>query len=79
MPGLDSTSIAREAGRPDERPSTALVATAAAAFARAFASRIEAPLDGILPPGADPAAERVGSSARNPGRRSRTPDARCPR
>ncbi len=60
MPGLASTSIAREAGRPDERPSTAQVAVAAAAFARAFASRIGAPLDGLLPPDADPAAERAG-------------------
>jgi lipoyl(octanoyl) transferase len=59
MPGLVSTSIAREAGRPDERPSTAQVAIAAAAFARAFAGRIGAPLDGILPPAADPAAERA--------------------
>jgi lipoyl(octanoyl) transferase len=59
MPGLDSTSIAREAGRPDERPSTAQVAVAASAFARAFAAAIEAPLDGELPPGADPAAERA--------------------
>lgn len=59
MPGLDSTSIAREAGRPDERPSTDVVARAAAAFALAFAARIGAPLDGVLPPDADPVAERA--------------------
>ena len=59
MPGLDSTSIAREAGRPGERPSTAQVGVAAAAFARAFAERIGAPLEGALPPDADPAAERA--------------------
>ncbi len=58
MPGLDSTSIAREAGRPDERPSTARVAGVASVFARAFAARIGAPLAGVLPPDADPVAER---------------------
>jgi lipoyl(octanoyl) transferase len=58
MPGLDSTSIAREAGRPRERPSTDAVATAAAAFARAFAAAIGAPLEGPLPPDADPRRER---------------------
>ena len=57
MPGLDSTSIAREAGRPGERPSTRRVAEAGAVFARAFAARIGAPLEGLLPPDADPAAE----------------------
>jgi lipoate-protein ligase B len=64
MPGLDSTSIAREAGRPGEAPSTEQVATAAAVFARAFAARIEAPLDGALPPDADPVAERAALGAR---------------
>jgi lipoyl(octanoyl) transferase len=59
MPGLDSTSIAREAGRPGEAPSTARVAEAAAIFAGAFAARLGAPLAGMLPPDADPAAERV--------------------
>ncbi len=59
MPGLDSTSIAREAGRPDEEPSIDQVARSAAAFARAFAARIAAPLEGRLPPDADPATERV--------------------
>jgi lipoyl(octanoyl) transferase len=59
MPGLDSTSIARETGRPGETPSTAQVAEAAAVFARAFAARIGAPLEGALPPDADPVAERA--------------------
>jgi lipoyl(octanoyl) transferase len=59
MPGLDSTSIAREAGRRDEPPSTDEVARSAAVFARAFAVRIAAPLEGRLPPDADPATERV--------------------
>jgi lipoyl(octanoyl) transferase len=59
MPGLDSTSIAREAGRPHEAPSTARVAEAAAVFARSFAAVLDAPLDGALPPDADPATERA--------------------
>jgi lipoyl(octanoyl) transferase len=58
MPGLDSTSIAREAGRPGEAPSTERVAEAAAVFARSFATLIGAPLEGSLPPGTDPSAER---------------------
>jgi lipoyl(octanoyl) transferase len=63
MPGLDSTSIAREAGRPDEPPSTERVAEAATAFARAFAARIGAPLAGALPPAADPRATREALEA----------------
>lgn len=59
MPGLDSTSVAREAGRPDEAPSTEQVARAAGVFARSFAARLGAPLDGTLPPDADPAVERA--------------------
>ena len=47
MPGLVSTSIALEAGRPDERPSTAVVERAAIAFARALATRLDAPLAGF--------------------------------
>ena len=71
MPGLRSTSIARErasAGLPgvgadpgadaDTPPSTASVAEAAAAFAPALAWRLRATLVGDLPPGADAAAER---------------------
>jgi lipoyl(octanoyl) transferase len=59
MPGLDSTSVARELGRPDEAPSTARVAAAAGAFARAFAAHLGATLLGTLPPEADPASERA--------------------
>lgn len=44
MPGVASTSIARERGDLDARPSTASVEGAAWLFARAFASRIDAPL-----------------------------------
>jgi lipoyl(octanoyl) transferase len=47
MPGLVSTSIAVEAGRPDERPSTIAVERAAGVFARAFASRIGVDLVGF--------------------------------
>ena len=59
MPGLDSTSIAREAGHADERPSTDRVAAAASAFAHALATHLGARLDGALPPDADPVAERA--------------------
>lgn len=45
MPGVVSTSIAVELGRADEAPSTDRVRHAAATFARAFASRIDAPLE----------------------------------
>lgn len=47
MPGLVSTSIAVEAGRPDERPSTRTVERAAAVFARALASRLVVELAGF--------------------------------
>ena len=46
MPGLVSTSIAVEAGRAAERPSTVAVERAALVFARALASRLGAPLAG---------------------------------
>ena len=49
MPGTISTSIARERGDLDARPTTASVARAADAFARAFAAAIDAPLE--LEPG----------------------------
>jgi lipoyl(octanoyl) transferase len=49
MPGVASTSIAREAGRPEELPSTDSVARAADAFARALASNLGAELAGELP------------------------------
>jgi lipoyl(octanoyl) transferase len=57
MPGLRSTSIAAERGRADEQPSTAAVAGAAAAFARALAAALgDSQLHGVLPPHVDPAA-----------------------
>jgi lipoyl(octanoyl) transferase len=59
MPGLRSTSIAEELGRPDEAPSTDVVAGAAAAFARALTAALGAPLHGVLPLHADPVAERA--------------------
>ena len=59
MPGVTSTSIALEAGRPDERPSTAAVARAADVFAAAFAEAIGAPLSGAHATNADPARERA--------------------
>jgi lipoate-protein ligase B len=59
MPGLDSTSVARELGRPGEAPSTGRVADAATAFARALATHLDGPLMGALPPDADPATERA--------------------
>jgi lipoyl(octanoyl) transferase len=46
MPGVTSTSIARELGRGDEPPTTASVERAAWIFARAFADAIDAPLTG---------------------------------
>jgi lipoyl(octanoyl) transferase len=58
MPGLESTSIARELGRPLE-PTTESVAAAASDFARALAGAFDAPLLGDLPPLADPFAGRT--------------------
>ena len=59
-PGLASTSIAAELGRADEAPSTNAVARAAAAFAPALAAALgDAPVLGVLPPHADPTAERA--------------------
>ena len=61
MPGVVSTSIAREAGRPDEAPSTAVVERAASVFARAFAARIGAELSGFAaPPSIAPPLALVG-------------------
>ena len=45
MPGVASTSIAREAGRPAEAPSTDAVERAGRVFAEAFASTIDARLE----------------------------------
>jgi lipoyl(octanoyl) transferase len=50
MPEVASTSIAAEAGRPDERPSTAAVELAAWRFATAFATGIGADLRGVPVP-----------------------------
>ena len=44
MPGVASTSIAREAGRPRQQPSTADVDLAARIFAAALAAELDAPL-----------------------------------
>jgi lipoate-protein ligase B len=49
MPGVISTSIALELGRPTERPSTELVGRAGASFARALAEQLGAELAGELP------------------------------
>jgi lipoyl(octanoyl) transferase len=46
MPGVVSTSVAAEAGRPAEAPSSEMVERAAWTFARAFAPRIGADLAG---------------------------------
>jgi lipoyl(octanoyl) transferase len=46
MPGVESTSIARERGDREAPPTTASVGEAASVFARAFASAIGAPLVG---------------------------------
>lgn len=58
MPGVESTSIARELGEADE-PAVESVGRAAAEFARALARALGAPLAGTLPPLADPARARV--------------------
>ena len=62
MPGVESTSIARELGKPAE-PTTDSVARAAAVFAVALADEIGAQLDGALPPHADSDAARVDLEA----------------
>jgi lipoyl(octanoyl) transferase len=49
MPGVISTSISTELGRPGEPPSTLAVARAGSIFARAFARRLGAELVGSLP------------------------------
>jgi lipoyl(octanoyl) transferase len=46
IPGVVSTSIARERGDPDAAPTTASVESAARAFAMAFAAELDAPLTG---------------------------------
>ena len=56
MPDVESTSIAREAGRPEEGPSTDAVAEAARIFAGALAAELDAPLVSAT---ADPLAARA--------------------
>ena len=59
MPGVASTSIAAELGRPADRASIDAVARAAAVFAPALARHLGAELAGDLPPVADPASARA--------------------
>ncbi len=59
MPGVASTSIAAEAGRRQEAPSTAAVAVAAAHFAKALVVNLDAPLAGFPNSSAAPAAARA--------------------
>ena len=63
MPGVESTSIARETGRPDPQTTTESVERAAASFADALAEALGAPLDGGGGPFGDPAEvrRRLGS------------------
>jgi lipoyl(octanoyl) transferase len=58
MPGLTSTSLARELARSDANARPPDVATAGVDFARALAARLQRRMVGVLPPQADPAAER---------------------
>ena len=57
MPGVESTSIARERDEAAEPP-TESVAKAATEFAQALARALGAPLAGALPPRADPTRSR---------------------
>jgi lipoate-protein ligase B len=57
MPGVESTSIARERDEGAEPP-TESVAQAAAEFALALARALRAPLAGTLPPRASPTRSR---------------------
>jgi lipoyl(octanoyl) transferase len=57
MPGTESTSIDKELGQTRE-PSTGEVGRAGAAFARALARGLGAPLRGEVPPEADPLRAR---------------------
>jgi lipoyl(octanoyl) transferase len=82
MPGVISTSIAREAGRPDARPSTADVEVAAGAFARALAGRLGVVLvgsgGGVDVPGDRPwieEADRIVADALAPDALSAAPPA----
>jgi lipoyl(octanoyl) transferase len=57
MPDVESTSIARERDEAAQPP-TETVSAAAAAFAKALAQALGAPLEGTLPPRTDPARAR---------------------
>jgi lipoyl(octanoyl) transferase len=73
MPGVESTSIARELGKPAE-PTTDSVARAAGVFAVVLAHEIDAPLSGVLPPHADPGVGRTELEALlAPARSDRAP------
>jgi lipoyl(octanoyl) transferase len=61
MPGVISTSIAREAGRPDEAPSTNAVERAAWRFAAALATELGAGLDFIDDPEPDDDTETAAA------------------
>ena len=63
MPGVVSTSIAREAGWIAAAPSAERLGAAAAAFGRALARALGAELVGRLPPEAEPAEERSAVDA----------------
>ncbi len=67
IPGVESTSIARELGLASE-PSIESVARSAEAFAYALSASLDAPLLGILPPAADPEAARIQLEALLAGR-----------
>lgn len=58
MPGVESTSIACELGKPAE-PTTDSVGRAAGVFALVLANEVDAPLGGVLPPHADSSAARA--------------------
>jgi lipoyl(octanoyl) transferase len=58
IPGVESTSIARELGLASE-PSIESVARSAEAFAHALAASLDAPLLGTLPPASNPEAARI--------------------
>lgn len=66
MPGVVSTSIARELGRADEAPSTERVAEAGRIFAAAFARAIGATLDWASPEALEARAEPAGEAAADP-------------
>jgi len=77
LPGVESTSIARELGRASE-PSTESVARSAAAFAGALAGALDAPLAGALPPLADASAARAELEAMLAGRAPAPADLAAP-